>query len=81
MILNAYYMYTSLINTVPLSLEVQEARQVCFLVFGCWMSMLADQGNKTYPNWSKNVTKPLEIVFYHLTLVSDLYKKSNKLRN
>jgi hypothetical protein len=43
--------------------------------------MLADQRNKTSPNWSKNVTKQSEIDFYDRILVSDLYKKSNKLRN
>jgi hypothetical protein len=42
--------------------------------------MLADHGNKTPPNWSKNVTKQSEIDFYHILLVSDLYKKSNMLR-
>jgi hypothetical protein len=74
-------MHTSLINTVPLFLEVQEARYVCFLVFSCWMAMIADQGNKTFANWSKNVTKQSIIDFYDIILVSDLYKKSNKLRN
>jgi hypothetical protein len=43
--------------------------------------MLADQGNATIPNWSKNVTKQSEIDFYDIIIVSDLYKKSNKLRN
>jgi hypothetical protein len=43
--------------------------------------MLADQGNKTPINWSKNVTKQSEINFYNIILVSDQYKKSNELRN
>jgi hypothetical protein len=69
------------ITLAVLALEVQEARYVCFLVFCCWKAMLADQGNKTPPNWSKNVTKQSEIDFYHILLVSDLYKMSNMLRN
>jgi hypothetical protein len=45
------------------------------------MAMIADQGNKTFPNWSKNVTKQSEIDFYDIILVSDRYKNSNKIRN